>query len=136
MSSICDPSNCFRVNEVSGIIPGNPSLATIWRWILKGAFAPNGERIKLASFRVGKSRHVTREAVEAFITACNDVPPLDSKPAPENKSANGTPSAQTHRQRLNASERKPRKLRVLQRTDRKGERAGKVAMNSEANRCS
>ena len=44
----------FPLSVASSLIPGNPHPATVVRWALKGVKAgPNGERVKLATRKVG-----------------------------------------------------------------------------------
>jgi hypothetical protein len=63
--------NSFSIQEVPSMFPGRPSVQTIWRWIREGVPGPNGNRLKLNSFKVAGRRYVTREAIESFIRASN-----------------------------------------------------------------
>jgi len=66
-----DPVNCFPVKEAPSMFPGSPAVQTIWRWIREGIPGPNGDRIKLTSFKVAGRRFVTRNAIDEFIRASN-----------------------------------------------------------------
>lgn len=66
-----DPVNCFPVIETPLMFPGCPAVQTIWRWIREGVPGPNGERIKLSSFKVAGRRFVTRDAIDRFIRDSN-----------------------------------------------------------------
>lgn len=68
-----DPVNCFPIEEVPAVVPGNPSVQTIWRWIGKGVIGVSGRRVKLESFKVAGRRFVAREAIDRFILAFNEV---------------------------------------------------------------
>lgn len=75
-----EPSECFTPAEASRLFPGRPSVPTVVRWILSGVIGPDGQRLKLASFKTGGRRFVTREAVAEFIAASNSEPvkpPID-----------------------------------------------------------
>lgn len=69
-----DLLNSFPVPEVPSMFPGRPAIQTVWRWIREGVPGPNGERIKLDSFKVAGRRFVTRDAIDEFIRASNAVP--------------------------------------------------------------
>lgn len=48
--------------------PGNPHGATVTRWALKGVkVGPDGERIKLATRKVGGRRFTCQEWIDEFI---------------------------------------------------------------------
>ena len=68
-----DLLNSFPVPEVPSMFPGRPAIQTVWRWIRDGVPGPNGERIKLASFKVAGRRFVTRDAIDEFVRASNPV---------------------------------------------------------------
>ena len=69
-----DLLNSFPVPEVPSMFPGRPAIQTVWRWIREGVPGPNGERLKLASFKVAGRRFVTRDAIDEFIRASNAAP--------------------------------------------------------------
>ena len=69
-----DLLNSFPVPEVPSMFPGRPAIQTVWRWIREGVPGPNGERIKLDSFKVAGRRFVTRDAIDEFVRASNPVP--------------------------------------------------------------
>ena len=56
------------LSRASDYIPGNPHVATLWRWVSKGV-GPN--RTKLAVVRVGGRTMVTPESIENFLAALN-----------------------------------------------------------------
>ena len=66
-----DVLNSFPVNQVPSLLPGNPSQSTVWRWLREGVPGPDGKQMKLASYKVGHRRFVTRDAIDAFILASN-----------------------------------------------------------------
>ena len=68
---VVDTLNSFPVSEIHSLFPGNPSLATVWRWMREGVPGADGKRIRLASYKVAGRRYVTRDAVEKFILASN-----------------------------------------------------------------
>jgi hypothetical protein len=77
-----DPSNCFTPAQAArDLIPGRPSVQTVMRWILSGIQGPNGDRLKLASFKVAGRRYVTREGVAEFIAASNSDDETQRKPS-------------------------------------------------------
>jgi len=61
-----------------------PHLSTILRWILRGAPAPDGRRIKLAALRCGSKWVTSRTALREFAAALT--PRLDTEPAPPPRS--------------------------------------------------
>lgn len=69
-----DPSECFTPAEAARLFPGRPAIQTVTRWILSGIIGPDGQRLKLASFKSGGRRYTTREAVAEFIAASNGEP--------------------------------------------------------------
>lgn len=62
-----EASEALSLAEASKLIPGRPSIQTMRRWIGRGL--ANGA--KLESFRVGKRRFTTRQAVEDFLQSQN-----------------------------------------------------------------
>lgn len=74
------------IHKAAARIPGRPSLATVWRWVLKGC---NG--IRLDSVMIGGRRFVTVEQIERFIAEST---------AAANRQA--TPVVRTPRQRAAA----------------------------------
>ena len=71
--SSLDDSN-HRIAELPAVIPGRPSVQSIWRWILLGILAADGKRVKLASLKIGGRRVVSRSAIDEFIAAINQPP--------------------------------------------------------------
>lgn len=83
----------ISIAEAPRHIPGRPSLATVWRWVLNGTRAG-----KLDSILIGGRRFTSVEAIQRF---------ADKSTA----AANGErPSALTSRQRQIAIERAEREL--------------------------
>ena len=56
--------NVFPVNEAPKHIPGRPSQASVWRWVLKGIGG-----IKLESILIGGRRLTSTEAIQRFADA-------------------------------------------------------------------
>lgn len=55
-------------------VPGNPHGATVIRWALKGVkVGPDGERIKLATRKVGGRRFTCQEWIDEFIEQVSGV---------------------------------------------------------------
>lgn len=75
---VTTPSHGHLIAELPAVIDGHPSRPTIWRWILEGILAPNGERVKLSSLKVGGRRIVTNEAIAEFLAAINATPTEDA----------------------------------------------------------
>ena len=75
-----DPAECFTAAEASrDLFPGRPSVQTVTRWMLTGIKGPDGQMLKLQSFKAGGRRYITREAAAEFIAASNeDAPPRRS----------------------------------------------------------
>lgn len=69
-----DVCRAVPVPKVPALFPGRPSVATVWRWILKGVRGPNGEKLRLESFKCGGRRFVSCEAIERFIAAGQATP--------------------------------------------------------------
>ena len=70
-----DPVNETLVTLVKANIPGDPHVATRWRWANKGVGRP---RVRLESVRIGGVRYTSVEAVNRFIQRLNspgDLPP-------------------------------------------------------------
>ena len=64
------------IAEAPQHIPGRPSLATVWRWVLNGTHAG-----KLESFLVGGRRFTSLESIQRFAqqstaAADGDAPPV------------------------------------------------------------
>ena len=78
------------IAEAPQHIPGRPSLATVWRWVLRGTRAG-----KLVSFLVGGRRFISLESIQRFAHLST-------------AAADGTGPVQTSRQRereITAAER-------------------------------
>ncbi len=58
--------DAISLKQAAGLVPGNPHVATLWRWGNKGV---GGH--KLATFMVGGRRMVTLEALEDFLQRLN-----------------------------------------------------------------
>ena len=63
------------IAEAPQHIPGRPSLATVWRWVLNGTRAG-----KLESFLIGGRRFTSLESIQRFaqqstVAAAGDAPP-------------------------------------------------------------
>lgn len=81
----------FPVSEAPKHIPGRPSKASCWRWVLQGVGG-----IKLESILIGGKRHTSFEAVQRF---------CDRRTAAAD---GGTSPARTPRQRERAIEQAER----------------------------
>ena len=65
------PEQHFRIADLPDAIPGRPSVQAIWRWILTGILDSGGERIRLASTKIGGRRVVSRVNLDEFIARLN-----------------------------------------------------------------
>ena len=77
-------------------------LSTILRWIMSGAKAPDGRRVRLEGVHIGGRWFVTRESLQRFADALTPTfpdDPADAQPAPRSPS-----------RRQRASERAAREL--------------------------
>jgi hypothetical protein len=66
--------SALSLNQAAGILPagrgGRPvSLGCILRWVLDGAKAPDGNRVRLEAVRLGGRWVTSREAVQRFAEA-------------------------------------------------------------------
>jgi hypothetical protein len=76
-----------------------PHLSTILRWILQGAKAPNGERVRLEACRLGGRWLTSKDAIQRF---CNRLTPQLDTPA--------APAPRSPGQRRHAAERAEKEL--------------------------
>lgn len=51
----------LTIKEATAILPGRPSIATVWRWMSKGCGG-----VKLEYLVVGRTRYTSREALQRF----------------------------------------------------------------------
>ena len=68
--------NVVSIAEAPQHIPGRPSLATVWRWVLNGTRAG-----KLESFRVGGRRFTSLESIQRFAEQSTAAADGDATPA-------------------------------------------------------
>lgn len=61
----------YAVRDLTKIIPGGPSLPTVWRWILRGT----KRRPKLPSFLIGGRRLIKGADLIAWIDAGREAVP-------------------------------------------------------------
>jgi hypothetical protein len=66
-----DPKSCHPIRSVSSRIPGKPSIATLNRWIRKGIKNCAGKLVVLESFKIGRARFVTEDAIAEFVRELN-----------------------------------------------------------------
>jgi hypothetical protein len=59
-------------------------LSTLLRWILSGATAPDGSRVRLEAFRLGNRWMTTKSALQRFVAALT--PRIDAQPAHASRS--------------------------------------------------
>jgi hypothetical protein len=72
-----------------------PHLSTILRWILHGAPAPGGRRVRLSAVRCGAKWITSRTALREFVKALtprleSDTPPPTHSPAARRRSSKRT----------------------------------------------
>jgi hypothetical protein len=65
------------------IVPGRPSIRTVWRWTTRGI---GGHRLE--SIKVGGKRLTTERAIRDFLRYCNESSPAHSE-ADDELSADG-----------------------------------------------
>lgn len=75
-----DPATCHPVRKASHRIPGNPSIPTVFRWVLKGIKNKDGKLVVLESFKVGRNRFVSDDGIAKFIRELNE-PTVTESPA-------------------------------------------------------
>lgn len=83
-----DSLAAIPLNEVPAHIPGRPSMATVWRWVLSGVRGPDGGKIKLRSYRVAGRRFVHPDAIRDFIRAWNNADDVPAEPAVDHQRVN------------------------------------------------
>jgi len=58
------------LNQAVGtLIPGSHNPSTIWRWVMRGLAGPDGQRVRLAVWYVGRTPHTTANAVRTWLDA-------------------------------------------------------------------
>lgn len=75
----------LSINEACQLLPrgrnsSRPHFATVYRWILDGVKAPDGQLVKLEAVRVGSKWVTSKEALARFIAALT--PTGDASPLP------------------------------------------------------
>ena len=65
------PEQHFRIADLTDAIPGRPSVPAIWRWIVTGILDSGGERIRLASIKIGGRRVVSQANLDEFVALLN-----------------------------------------------------------------
>ena len=58
--------DAMPLSRASDFIPGNPHVATLWRWVSKGV-----RGVKLSVVRVGGRTMVTPDSIETFLNRLN-----------------------------------------------------------------
>jgi formamidopyrimidine-DNA glycosylase len=56
----------FTLRDVCKLLPGRPSVSTLWRWINRGV---RGER--LSTVKIGGTNYVSEAELERFLRAIN-----------------------------------------------------------------
>jgi hypothetical protein len=77
----------LTLTEACRVLPrgrngSRPHLSTVLRWILQGAPAPDGRRVKLAACRVGAKWITSRAALREFSAALTPRSDGESAPLP------------------------------------------------------
>jgi hypothetical protein len=58
------------LNQAVGtLIPGQHNPSTVWRWVMRGLAGPDGQRVRLAVWYVGRTPHTTPAAVRSWLDA-------------------------------------------------------------------
>ncbi len=96
----------MTLTEACRILPrgrngSRPHLSTVLRWIMHGATAPDGRRVKLAGVRCGAKWVTSRAALQQFVEALT--PRTDT-------GADPIPTPRTPGQRQRSSERAAKHL--------------------------
>ena len=77
MSIDLSSEDIFPVSEAPQHIPGHPSKASVWRWVLKGVGG-----VKLESILIGGKRFTSAESIQRFCdrrTAAADGDPAPTR---------------------------------------------------------
>ena len=75
----------LTLHDAAQLLPSNRagkrvSFATVWRWVLRGVRACDGQLVRLEAARVGGRWLTSREALERFAAALTS--PIDAGGAP------------------------------------------------------
>lgn len=62
-----------KLGKLSG--NGKVSPATVYRWVVSGLKAPNGQCVRLCAIRVGRTFATSKECVREFLAAMTSVAP-------------------------------------------------------------
>lgn len=62
-----DSQEFLTLAEATRVVPGRPTIGTLWRWITRGI---RGGEVRLDSMCVGGRRFVTRQAINEFLAHC------------------------------------------------------------------
>jgi hypothetical protein len=90
----------IRIGEAAHL--ADTHFSTVFRWILRGAKSPTGERIRLQAVRLGGKWVTSRESLKRFTEALT--PRLEDSPSP---------IIRTEGQRTRASEKAAKELDAL-----------------------
>lgn len=86
----------LSIQEACSLLPrgrnnSRPHFATVYRWILDGAKAPDGQLVKLEASRLGSKYITSKEAIKRFmdrLTPADEAAPLPIRsPAARNRAA-------------------------------------------------
>ena len=90
----------LSLSQATKVIPGNPNVCSVWRWIRRGVKCRNGLRIKLDHRRIGGKMFVTPTGLDDFFrrTAAADQEFYDQQDAqPEPVAKPASPSRRQRR---------------------------------------
>src|ERR1035438_2929339 len=87
----------ISIHEAAALFPGRQpgkslNFSTVWRWILKGIRANDGQVVRLEACRLGSRWVTSREAIARFsaaLTPTHDAEPISTPPA-RKRSADAT----------------------------------------------
>lgn len=66
-----DHDDFVELRRLPDFIPGRPNKSTVFRWVQSGVNAPDGERIRLRSTRIGGRIFARLSDLEAFLRRLN-----------------------------------------------------------------
>lgn len=55
----------LRLDDAKKLLPGRPDRSTVYRW----ALGPGSHGVRLESFKVGRRRFTTKQAIQRFVEA-------------------------------------------------------------------
>ena len=81
--------NYVSLMDAAKLVPGQPHVASLWRWCRRGVMARTKERVRLAHVRCGGKIYTTEKDLEEFIEklATTDTEYFDTQLQKPNKTS-------------------------------------------------